>query len=66
MKRRLRKNGTSNSPKPPGTGTSNPALAEGGVIAHHAGILGGADLVPAIHGWDVNAPVARITVTATG
>jgi hypothetical protein len=50
----------------PGTGTSNPALAEGGVIAHHAGILGGSDLVPAVHGWDVNAPVARITVTATG
>jgi hypothetical protein len=50
----------------PGTGISNPALAEGGVIAHHAGILGGADLVPAVHGWDVNAPVARITVTATG
>jgi hypothetical protein len=50
----------------PGTGMSNPALAEGGVIEHHAGILGGADLVPAIHGWDVNAPVARITVTATG
>jgi hypothetical protein len=41
-------------------------LAEGGVITHHAGILGGADLVPTIHGWDVNAPVARITVTATG
>jgi hypothetical protein len=50
----------------PGTGTSNPALAEGGVIAHHAGILGGADLVPAVHGWDTDAPVARITVTATG
>jgi hypothetical protein len=50
----------------PGTGTSNPALAEGGVIAHHAGIFGGADLVPAIHGWDTGAPVARITVTATG
>lgn len=50
----------------PGTGSSNPALAEGGVIAHHAGILGGADLVPAIHGWDTDAPVARITVTATG
>jgi spondin N len=50
----------------PGTGTSNPALAEGGVIAHHAGIFGVADLVPAVHGWDVNAPVARITVTATG
>ncbi len=44
----------------PGTGTSNPALAEGGVIHHHAGIAGGADLVPAIHGW--TDPVAEITV----
>src|SRR5918994_6084516 len=34
----------------PGTGSSNPALAEGGVIAHHAGIFGVADLVPAVHG----------------
>jgi hypothetical protein len=49
----------------PGTGSSNPALAEGAVISHHAGILGGADLVPAVHGWDTGAPVARITVTAT-
>jgi hypothetical protein len=45
-----------------GTGTSNPALAEGGVIHHHDGIQGGADLLPAIHGWDVNAPVAEVTV----
>jgi hypothetical protein len=44
----------------PGTGTSNPALAEGGVIHHHAGIVGGADLVPAIHGW--TDPVAEIVV----
>jgi Spondin_N len=44
----------------PGTGTSNPALAEGGVIHHHAGIVGGADLLPAIHGW--TDPVAEITV----
>ena len=50
----------------PGTGSSNPALAEGGVIAHHEGILGGADLVPDVHGWDTSAPVSRITVTATG
>jgi Spondin_N len=49
----------------PGTGSSNPALAEGGVIHHHAGILGGADLVPGVHGWDTEEPVARITVTAT-
>ncbi len=44
----------------PGTGMSNTALAEGGVIHHHAGIVGGADLVPAIHGWI--DPVAEITV----
>jgi hypothetical protein len=44
----------------PGTGDSNPALAEGGVIRHHPGILGGADLVPAVHGW--TDPVAQVTV----
>jgi hypothetical protein len=48
----------------PGTGVSNPALAEGGVIAHHEGILGGSDLDPAIHGW--TDPVARIKVERTG
>ena len=48
----------------PGTGTSNPALAEGGVIHHHPGIAGGADLVPAIHGW--TDPVARISVERVG
>jgi hypothetical protein len=48
----------------PGTGTSNPALAEGGVIHHHPGIAGGADLVPAIHGW--TDPVAKITVERVG
>jgi hypothetical protein len=48
----------------PGTGVSNPALAEGGVIHHHPGILGGADLVPAIHGW--TDPVAWVDVTAIG
>jgi hypothetical protein len=48
----------------PGTGTSNPALAEGGVVHHHPGIGGGADLVPAIHGWD--DPVAEITVERVG
>jgi hypothetical protein len=48
----------------PGTGTSNPALAEGGVIHHHGGIEGGADLVPAIHGW--SDPVAVVTVERVG
>jgi hypothetical protein len=46
----------------PGAGSSNPALREGGVIRHHPNIAGGADLVPAIHGW--TDPVARITVEA--
>ncbi|MCI0437764.1 MAG: spondin domain-containing protein [Chloroflexi bacterium] len=44
----------------PGTGESNPALAEGGVIMHHPGIQGGEDLDPAIHGW--TDPVALIVV----
>jgi hypothetical protein len=44
----------------PGTGMSNPALVEGGVIEHHPGIAGGEDLVPNVHGWA--DPVARITV----
>jgi hypothetical protein len=47
----------------PGTGMTDPALAEGGVIMHHAGVMGGEDLVPAVHGWDVNAPVAKVTIT---
>lgn len=45
----------------PGTGMSNPALAENGVIHHHDGIQGGADLDPAIHGW--TDPVAKVVVT---
>jgi Spondin_N len=48
----------------PGTGTSNPALAEGGVIHMHPGIAGIADLIPAVHGW--TDPVASLTVEAIG
>src|SRR2546425_1962639 len=47
-----------------GSGVSDPALAEGGVIAHHEGIKGGSDLSPAIHGW--TDPVAEVTVEAIG
>jgi hypothetical protein len=50
----------------PGTGQSDPALATSDVIRHHTGITGRRDLVPAVHGWDVSAPVARLTVTAMG
>jgi hypothetical protein len=48
----------------PGTGVSDPALAEGEVIRHHPGIQGGSDLDPAIHGW--TDPVAKIRVKRTG
>jgi len=44
-----------------GTGASNPALAEGGVVSAHAGVQGGTDLTTADHGW--TDPVARVTVT---
>jgi hypothetical protein len=47
-----------------GTGTSNPALAEGGVIRMHPGITGAADLDAAVHGW--TGPASRITVERIG
>ena len=43
-----------------GTGMSNPALAEGGVIHHHPGIIGGTNLSQAVHGW--TDPVALIAI----
>lgn len=48
----------------PGTGMSDPALAENGVIQHHDGVAGRSDLVPGIHGW--MGPVAKFTVKRTG
>ncbi len=45
----------------PGSGMSNPALAENGVITHHGGIAGGVDLLAGLHGW--TDPVAQITIT---
>jgi hypothetical protein len=51
-------NGTSNGE---GAGTSNPALAEGGVIQHHPGIQGIADLQPNVQGW--TDPVMKVVVT---
>jgi hypothetical protein len=47
-----------------GTGSSDPALVEGGVIRHHGGIAGDHDLVPAVHGW--TGPVASVEVTRIG
>jgi hypothetical protein len=48
----------------PGTGMSDPALAEGGVIHHHPGIEGGADLTQEVHGW--TDPVTLVTITRVG
>ncbi len=43
-----------------GTGMSNPNLAEDGIIIPHAGINGGIDLFPEVHGW--GDPVAKIVI----
>ena len=45
----------------PGTGMSNPALAENGVIRMHPGVSGGVDLIAGLHGW--TDPVARISIS---
>ncbi|MBT8090282.1 MAG: spondin domain-containing protein [Gammaproteobacteria bacterium] len=44
----------------PGTGMSNPLLAEDGIVIPHAGINGGIDLAPEVHGW--GDPVAKIEI----
>ena len=44
----------------PGAADGNARTATDGVVTHHPGIQGGADLVPAAHGW--RNPVARITI----
>jgi len=43
-----------------GTGMSDLALAEDGIVIPHPGIIGGADLDPSVHGW--NDPVAKIII----
>ncbi len=48
----------------PGTGTSDPALAEGGVVHRHAGVSGSDDLDAGLHGWA--GPVGRIEVERIG
>ncbi len=45
----------------PGSGVSDPALAENGVIHMHQGVVGFADLEPGLHGF--SPPVATISVT---
>ncbi len=44
----------------PGTGTSDPTLAEGGVVHPHGGVVGGSDLDPSIHDW--TDPVAHVLI----
>lgn len=47
-----------------GTATSDPDLAEDGVIHPHPGVVGGSDLVPEVHGW--REPVVMVHVERTG
>jgi hypothetical protein len=48
----------------PGTGMSDPALAEGGTVRVHPGIAGDDDLDAGIHGW--MDPVARVEIERIG
>jgi hypothetical protein len=57
-------NGVTDDMGSPGTGMSDPELAEDGVIHQHAGITGVADLTVDAHGW--TDPVAAIEVTRLG
>lgn len=59
-------NGVADDNGAPGTGASNPALAESGVIRAHKGVKERADLTWAAHGWDTHAPVMKVTVTRIG
>jgi len=43
-----------------GTGASNPAIAEDGVIIPHPGIMGGEDLLENVHAW--GNPVVKIDI----
>jgi hypothetical protein len=45
----------------PGTGMSDPAIAENGRVLPHPGVAGGDDLDPAIHDW--TDPTAMISIT---
>jgi hypothetical protein len=44
----------------PGTGMSNPLLAEDGIVIPHVGINGGVNLFPEVHGW--SDPVTKIEI----
>ena len=47
-----------------GTGSTNPALAESGVIIPHPGIMGGEDLLKDVHAW--SNPVVKIDIVRIG
>lgn len=49
-----------------GTGMSDPALAEDGVIKRHRGIKGIDDLTYEAHGWNPRSRVVSVEVTRTG
>lgn len=44
----------------PGAADGNARTSTNGVVTHHPGIQGGADLMPSAHGW--RDPVAQITI----
>jgi len=45
----------------PGTGTTNPAISEDGIIVPHPGVVGDEDLLKRVHSWE--NPVVKIEIT---
>jgi hypothetical protein len=56
-------NGVTDDDGAPGTGMSDPALAEGSVVRNHRGVAGLADLTAEAHGWDTRRPIIEVVVT---
>lgn len=50
----------------PGSGVSNPALAENGKIKRHRGVQGIDDLTAASHGWDTGQASLVLSITRVG
>jgi Spondin_N len=56
-------NGVADDEGAPGTGMSDPELAERSVVRSHRGVTGIADLTPEAHGWDTSRPIVEVVVT---
>ena len=59
-------NGVADPEGEPGSGVSNPALAENSVIRHHRGVKGTDDLTASAHGWNTAKPSLAVSIKRIG